>query len=252
LRRRSQACIMPPSLLRVRVRGARLGFGLRHCWIAVQPRAQVPCHIRIGRWEFRMRLLLRFCAFCSRPGPSCSCFHWRGRRSALAFPKDSDYSQLQDYEPPVMTPVHAGTDAGCRIRHQPPALNSDPGRAEDGDQRLPRREDKTSTSTTASTWRIIRAGCLCADLWDRAARAGERSFRLLPSGLIAAFTQSSSARYAAFADARYRSAVSTIVVRFGACRQRRVNARSRAIEPRRSDLRSTDRRRHIGAEPTNE
>ena len=57
-----------------------------------------------------MRLLLRFCGFLFAAGTDPV----PGRRSAPAagliwhFSKDlPDYSQLQDYEPPVMTRVHA-------------------------------------------------------------------------------------------------------------------------------------------------
>ena len=72
---------------------------------------------------------------------SCS---WSASRGAAGllwhFSKDlPDYSQLQDYEPPVMTRVHA-TDGSLVAEYatRAPALSADPGGAEDGDQRLHR------------------------------------------------------------------------------------------------------------------
>ena len=89
-----------------------------------------------------MRLLLRFCGFLFAAGTIVFLVGvGAARRPALAF--------LQG--PAGLFAVAglraAGDDpracrrrlAGRRIRHPAPALHSDPGRAEDGDQRLPRR-----------------------------------------------------------------------------------------------------------------
>ena len=89
-----------------------------------------------------MRLLLRFFGFLFAAGTIVFLVGIGAGAGLLwHFSKDlPDYSQLQDYEPPVMTRVHATRRrAGRRIRHPAPALHPDPGRAEDGDQRLPRR-----------------------------------------------------------------------------------------------------------------
>ena len=89
-----------------------------------------------------MRLLLRFCGFLFAAGTiAVSGRGRRQRRHALAFLQGPAglfaASRLRA----------AGDDpgarrrrlAGRRIRHPAPALHPDPGRAEDGDQRLPRR-----------------------------------------------------------------------------------------------------------------
>ena len=57
------------------------------------------------------------------------------------FSKDlPDYSQLQDYEPPVMTRVHAADGSlVAEYATRAAALHSDPGGAEAGHPCLPRR-----------------------------------------------------------------------------------------------------------------
>ena len=89
-----------------------------------------------------MKLLLRFLGFLFAAGTILFVVGVAAAAGLLwHFSKDlPDYSQLQDYEPPVMTRVHAadGSLVG-RICARAPAVHPDPGGAEAGDQRLPRR-----------------------------------------------------------------------------------------------------------------
>ncbi len=56
-----------------------------------------------------MKLLLRFCGFVFAAGTIMFLVGVGARGLLWHFSKDlPDYSQLQDYEPPVMTRVHAG------------------------------------------------------------------------------------------------------------------------------------------------
>ena len=89
-----------------------------------------------------MKLMLRFFGFLFAAGTILFVVGVAAAAGLLwHFSKDlPDYSQLQDYEPPVMTRVHAGGRlAGGRICAGATAIHSDPGGAEAGDQRLPRR-----------------------------------------------------------------------------------------------------------------
>ena len=89
-----------------------------------------------------MRLLLRFCGFLFAAGTILFLVGVGAAAGLLwHFSKDlPDYSQLQDYEPPVMTRVHAGDGSlVAEYATQRRLYHPDPGRAEDGDQRLPRR-----------------------------------------------------------------------------------------------------------------
>ena len=89
-----------------------------------------------------MKLALRFVGFLFAAGTILFVVGAVAAAGLLwHFSKDlPDYSQLQDYEPPVVTRVHAARRrAGCRICPRAPSLYSDPGGAEAGDQRLPRR-----------------------------------------------------------------------------------------------------------------
>ena len=74
-----------------------------------------------------------------------------------------DYSQLQDYEPPVMTRVHAARRiAARRIRARAPALPADPGGAASWSSTPSSRpRTRTSTSTAASTSAASRAPRCC-------------------------------------------------------------------------------------------
>ena len=92
------------------------------------------------------------------------------------FSKDlPDYSQLQDYEPPVMTRVHAvGRLAARRILQGAPSLSADPGGSEARHQRVPRRRGQE----LLRTWRHrllrhgARGGGVCAELRLRPPPAG--------------------------------------------------------------------------------
>ena len=88
-----------------------------------------------------MRLLVRFLGFLFAAGTIVFLVGVAAAAGLIwHFSKDlPDYSQLQDYEPPVMTRVHASDGSLlARIRQRAPALSADPGGAEAGDQRLPR------------------------------------------------------------------------------------------------------------------
>ena len=88
-----------------------------------------------------MRLLLRFFGFLFAAGTIVFLVGVGAAAGLLwHFSKDlPDYSQLQDYEPPVMTRVHAADGSLlAEYAQRAAALHSDPGGAEAGDQRLPR------------------------------------------------------------------------------------------------------------------
>ena len=97
---------------------------------------------RGDEWTAAMRLLLRFFGFLFAAGTIVFLVGVGAAAGLLwHFSKDlPDYSQLQDYEPPVMTRVHAGDGSLlAEYANAAPALHADPGGAEAGDQRLPRR-----------------------------------------------------------------------------------------------------------------
>ena len=97
---------------------------------------------RAGRGEgAAMKLLLRFFGWIFAVGTVLFLVGIAGAAGMFwHFSKDlPDYSQLQDYEPPVMTRVHATRRlAGGRIRARAAALSADPGDPEAGAQRLHR------------------------------------------------------------------------------------------------------------------
>ena len=89
-----------------------------------------------------MKLFLRFFGFLFAAGTILFVVGVAAAAGLLwHFSKDlPDYSQLQDYEPPVMTRVHAGGRlAGGGICARTTAVHPDPGGAQTGDQCLPRR-----------------------------------------------------------------------------------------------------------------
>ena len=88
-----------------------------------------------------MKLLLRFFGWMFAVGTVLFLVGIAGAAGMFwHFSKDlPDYSQLQDYEPPVMTRVHATRWlAGGRVRPRAAALSADPGDPEAGAQRLHR------------------------------------------------------------------------------------------------------------------
>ena len=154
-----------------------------------------------------MRLLLRFFGFLFAVG---TILFLVGVAAAAGmmwhFSKDlPDYSQLQDYEPPVMTRVHAARRlAGRRICARAPAVSSDPGGAEAGDQRLPRgrRQELLRARRPRLRRHRARRRALCAELRHRPPSAGRLHHHPaggeeLPAhqrGLVPAQDQGSAAR----------------------------------------------------------
>ena len=170
-------CTMPPSSLDVRDSGNDvLSVGLMALPDARRGQRSVVAS-GFGRWDFRNETAAALLRLPVRgrddrvPGR-----RRRRRRPALAF--------LQG--PAGLFAAAglraAGDDprarrrrlAGRRIRHPAPALHSDPGRAEDGDQRLPRRRGQELLRAQRPRLRRHhpRRHALCADLWIGPPAAG--------------------------------------------------------------------------------
>ena len=137
------------------------------------------------RGDCGMRLLLRFFGFLFAAGTILFLVGVGGRRpvcSGISRKDLPDYSQLQDYEPPVMTRVHAVRRlAARRICARAAALYADPGGAEAGDQRLPRRRGQEFLRARRPRLLRHRARRRCCSCRTTAAAAARRAPRPSPS-----------------------------------------------------------------------